>query len=371
MKLFEEVAISGLRLKNRFVRSATWEGMAGPGGEVTDGLVSIYEELARGEVGLILTGYAYVDKMGKAMPGMLGVDSDGHLPGLRRLVEACHAHGAKIALQIAHGGSQSKFDTGLGTEGASAVLEPATNNTPVAMTLADIERVRKNFVSAAIRGKNAGFDAIELHAAHGYLLSQFLSPYSNQRDDEYGGPIENRSRLLLEVYDAVRSAVGPDFPVMAKVNSSDFTSYGLTDEDSLWVCERLSERGIDAIELSGGIPAAGAMAAARMAINSPEKEAYFREYARALRPSIKCPLILVGGLRSLEVMEKSVEEKTADLFSMARPLISEPCLIKRWKDGDRRPARCISCNRCIGAAFKEGRLYCVNFAEEDAKAARA
>jgi 2,4-dienoyl-CoA reductase-like NADH-dependent reductase (Old Yellow Enzyme family) len=354
-----------MELRNRFVRSATWSGMAGENGEVTEPLIDIYREVARGGVGLILTGYAFVNKRGKSSPGMLGCDDDSLVPGLRKLVDAVHTEGGRIALQIVHGGSQRMFDPGLPPEAPSAVRERATGNDPGEMSLEDIRRTVSDFSKGARRAKEAGFDGVEIHAAHGYLLSQFLSPYSNRRTDAYGGSIEKRARIIFEIYEAVRDKVGSDFPVMIKINSSDFDGAGLNEEDSSLVSRKLSEMGIDAIELSGGIPAAGELSPAREKINTREKEAYFRAYAKKLKPGIKCPLILVGGLRSLEIIEETFHEGTADFFSLARPLVSEPDLIKRWLSGDRRRARCISCNKCMGAAQEEGRLYCVAFYKKD------
>lgn len=359
-KLFESASINKMILKNRFVRSATWEGMAGENGEVTESLIDTYRDLARGGVGLIITSYAFVTKKGKATTGKLGADNNTLIPGLKSLTEAVHNEGGRVALQIVHGGSQLSFKTGMPTEAPSAVKERATGNLPVEMSVGDIRRVTGEFAEAARRAKEAGFDSIELHAAHGYLLSQFLSPYSNIRTDEYGGSIENRARIIFSIYKAVREKVGRDYPIMIKINTSDFAGVGLTPEDSLWVCKKLSEMGIDAIELSGGIPAAGDQSPARAEINNPKKEAYFQDYARKFRTHLRCPLILVGGLRSLEVIEDIYRAGSAQFFSLSRPLISEPGLIKRWQSGDKKRARCISCNKCFGAAA-EGRLYCVAF----------
>ncbi|MBI1811411.1 MAG: NADH:flavin oxidoreductase, partial [Nitrospirae bacterium] len=325
-ELFQKAFIGNMEIRNRFVRSATWEGMAGENGEVTEPLIEIYRDLAKGGVGLILTGAAFFTKRGKAIFNQLGADNNALIPGLKRLTEAVHRQGGKIALQLGH------------------VM-------PVEMSINDIKRVVNEFAEAARRAKESGFDGVEIHAAHGYLLSQFLSPYSNRRTDEYGGSIENRARIIFEIYDAVREKIGRDYPVMIKINSSDFDGgAGLSPEDSLWVCKRLSDMGIDAIELSGGILASGELMPARAGINSPEKEAYFRDYAKQFKLHLKCPLILVGGLRSLEVMEDIYREGSAQFFSISRPLISEPDLIKKWQSGDRKKARCISCNKCFGAA---------------------
>jgi 2,4-dienoyl-CoA reductase-like NADH-dependent reductase (Old Yellow Enzyme family) len=292
------------------------------------------------------------------------------VPGLRWLVEAVKQEGGKICLQIVHGGAQIMgaqimYDAVLPPRAPSAVKERATGNEPEEMTLEDIRQTVADFAEAARRAKEAGFDAVEIHAAHGYLLSEFLSPYSNRRTDAYGGPIENRARIIFEVYQAIRARVGSDYPVMIKINSADFDEVGLTPGDSLWVSRELSSMGINAIELSGGIPAAGELAPAREKINTPDKEAYFKNHAKELKPEIKCPLVLVGGLRSIEVIEEALTEGAADFFSLARPLISEPGLINRWRSGNRKRARCISCNKCLTAAVEEARLYCVAFAKKD------
>jgi 2,4-dienoyl-CoA reductase-like NADH-dependent reductase (Old Yellow Enzyme family) len=363
-ELFQSARIGSIEVRNRFVRSATWDGMAEDNGAVTERMLDLYRSLAKGGVGLILTGYAFVTLRGKAGPGMLSADSDELVPGLGKLAAVAHEDGAKIVLQIAHGGSQTIAKTGMTPEAPSAVEDRMTRKLPVEMTQDDIERVKQEFAAAARRGKEAGFDGVQLHAAHGYLISQFLSPYCNVRSDDYGGSIENRARMLFETYEAIRDRVGGDYPVMMKINVSDFDGVGLTDNDSLWVCQKMSEMGMDAIELSGGVPAAGELSAARFAINSPEKEAYFRDYAKRFKPHLDCPVILVGGLRSIGVMEEIYGEESAQFFSLCRPFISEPDLINRWQSGDTEPARCISCNKCLTTAFMGESLRCVAFDEE-------
>ena len=184
-QLFKPYSIGKMELRNRFVRSGTWEGMAGPEGEITDDLLAFHKRLAAGGVGLIISSFAYITEKGKANPGMIGVYDDSLIPGLKELVDVVHSEGAKFAMQLVHSGSQSKVDTGLGTEAPSAIKERVTGNLPSPLSRDDIKRVITEFATAAGRAKEAGFDAVEIHAAHGYLLSQFLSPYSNQRSDAY------------------------------------------------------------------------------------------------------------------------------------------------------------------------------------------
>ncbi|MCX7016282.1 MAG: NADH:flavin oxidoreductase [Candidatus Sumerlaeota bacterium] len=361
--LLQPATLGGISVRNRFVRSATHAGMASPEGEPSDAYVEIYRELARGGVGLIISGFAYVEKRGKAIAGMLGADDDALIPSLQRMAQGAHDEGGRIVLQIAHCGALGRFDTGFPRMGPSAIQDRVTGAMPVEMTPDDIARVVGAFGQAARRAKEAGFDGVQIHSAHGYLASQFLSPYSNRRTDDYGGPIENRARFLFGVYEEIRRQVGRDWPVLVKINCSDFDSVGLNEDDSLWVCRRLSQMGMNAIELSGGSPAAISKGPSRFHIDRPEREGYFQDQARRFKPQLSCPLILVGGLRSPEVIERLFREGAADFFSLCRPLISEPALIRRWESGDRSPARCQSCGKCFGSAAKTGRLRCMTFAE--------
>jgi len=359
--LMSPCSIAGIDVRNRFVRSATWERKAADNGEVTDALVEVYEQLAAGGVGLIITSFTFVDPRGHSAAGMIGVDDDALIPGLTRIPAAVHKRGGAVVLQMVHGGSQFSREPDGPVEGPSAVVDRLTGTMPREMSGQDIARVVEAFGRAAGRAKACGFDGVQFHAAHGFLLSAFLSPYSNRRADRYGGSIENRARILFEAYDAVRAEVGPTFPVMAKINVCDFDNVGLSEQESLWVCGQLVERGLDVIELSGGVAAAGVYGPVRTGIDSPEKEAYFREEARRFSPHITCPVILVGGIRSLAVAEQLYEENVAQFFSMARPFITEPDLVNRWAQGDTTRARCTSCNRCFVAAKAGSPLHCTAF----------
>jgi 2,4-dienoyl-CoA reductase-like NADH-dependent reductase (Old Yellow Enzyme family) len=222
----------------------------------------------------------------------------------------------------------------------------------------DIDDIVAAFGDGARRAKEYGFDAVQLHAAHGYLINQFLSPLTNRRSDEYGGPLENRCRFLLEVYRSVRSAVGPDFPVFVKLNGSDNLEGGLDMRDAVYAARLLDMEKIDAIEVSGGTSASGERVPVRTKIDRPAREAYNLELAREIKKAVHCSIMAVGGFRSLEVINKAIEDGM-DYISMARPFIREPQLIKRWKEGDLSPATCISCNGCFKPGLKEGGIYCV------------
>jgi 2,4-dienoyl-CoA reductase-like NADH-dependent reductase (Old Yellow Enzyme family) len=226
------------------------------------------------------------------------------------------------------------------------------------MSKDDITEVVSAFGDAARRAKDFGFDALQLHGAHGYLINQFLSPHINKRTDEYGGGIENRCRFLMEVYREVRKAVGDDYPVMIKLNGSDNLEGGLSVEDAIYAAKALDAEGIDAIEVSGGTSASGEKGPVRMKISKPEKEAYNLDLAKEIKGAVKCPVMSVGGFRSIEVAEKTIADGL-DYISMSRPLIRESNLINRWRSGDTAKAKCISCNSCFMPGIKEGGIYCV------------
>ncbi len=359
-KLFEKTVINGMGLENRFVRSATWEGMCDSEGRPTGKLLSCYRDLARGRVGLIVTGYAFVRPDGRQMPGTLGMHSDGLAPGLRSLTRAVHDEGGKICVQLVHAGGQATEKiTGRRPMAPSAIKVEQFREETAAMTKKDIVEIVAAFGDSARRAREFGFGAVQLHAAHGYLINQFLSPLTNRRTDEYGGTAENRCRFLMEVYRRVRLEAGPDFPVLVKLNGSDNLEGGLDLDGALLAARLLDSEKIDAIEVSGGTAASGEKAPVRMKIDSPEKEAYNLGLADEIKKAVRCPVMSVGGYRSLEVIKSALAEHGMDYISMSRPFIREPMLIRRWQAGDLSPATCISCNGCFRPGLREGGIYCV------------
>jgi 2,4-dienoyl-CoA reductase-like NADH-dependent reductase (Old Yellow Enzyme family) len=360
-KLFEQTRINSLALANRFVRSATWEGMAEADGTCSPGLVDLMAHLAEESVGLIITGHAYVSPEGQAGPWQMGVHSDGMLPGLSRMTAAVHGAGGKVVMQLAHAGCFSAAQiTGLDPVGPSASTSEKIPRCRE-VTKEEIPLICEAFGKAAARAKAAGFDGVQIHAAHGYLLSEFLSPIFNRRTDEYGGSVENRARIVLDVLRSVRDTVGADYPVLIKLNSEDFIDGGLSVDEMLRIAELLEKVGIDAVEMSGGtIYASGEYSSIRQGDpDVPEKEVFYRDAAVRFKQRIGVPLILVGGIRSLEVAEGLIDGGVADYISLSRPLIREPGLVRRWKDGDRRRATCLSDNACFGPLIKGEGLFCV------------
>ncbi len=360
--IFEPTNLCGIELENRLVRSATWEGLADPDGRMTPPLLRIYEDLAEGGVGLIISSYLYVDPVGKQSLGQIGVYSDEMIPGLGDLAAAVHERGGKLVGQIVHCGGQAdrRLNGGHQPVAPSTVESEGYSMAPRELSMGEIDTIVADFAAAARRLKTAGFDGVQLHGAHGYLVAQFLSALRNRRTDEYGGSLANRSRFCLEVYRAVRSAVGSEFPVMIKISASDFVDGSTTEEDSCYLASALAAEGIDAIEVSGGKPGSTKLGAARPDIREPKDEAYFLPQAEAIRQAApEVPLMLVGGVRSPEVIEQILEKGTADYFSMCRPLIREPGLPARWLSGDRQRAACISCLGCFGPAGRGDGISCV------------
>ena len=358
-ELFESTEINWMKLKNRFVRSATHEAMAELDGTVKDQLLDCMAELVRGQVGLVITGHAHVTREGQAGARQMGVYSDAMVDGLKRVSSAVHENGGVVAIQLAHAGNRGKGKNEFSALGPSDLFIEGIKKAS-AMTVDDIKRTAKAFGEAAERSVKAGFDAVQIHSAHGYLLSQFLSPFYNKRDDGYGGNLENRARFLLEAYEEIRNRVGKAFPVMVKINSEDFLDGGMTVEEMVKVAHMLEDRGMDAIEMSGGTFESGRLIPSRVGTSrSEKKEVYYKKAAAVFKQEIKIPLILVGGFLSFTLAEEAVHSGLVDYVALSRPLIREPHLVARWAKGDTRKASCISCNKCFTTLFMKESLHCL------------
>jgi 2,4-dienoyl-CoA reductase-like NADH-dependent reductase (Old Yellow Enzyme family) len=353
INLFEPYKIGRLELKNRFVRSATWDATADSSGAATEKSVALYRELGQGGVGLIVSGYAFISPLGQAVFGQYGAHTDDMIPGLRRLVQAVHQGGVKIALQIVHAGISSDYLYRQGITPLAVSSTPQTNRPHRQMTEEEIETIIADFAAAARRGVEAGFDAVQLHGAHGYLMSQFISPLTNFRNDRWGGSPENRRRFHLEVVQKVRQVIGAHFPLLIKFGVQDDREGGLPLSEGIETAGLMVARGIDAIEVSAGL---GSSAQATKE-GDPER-AYFRERAAAVKRAVTVPVIAVGGIRSLAMAQSMVDNGDADLISMSRPFIRQPDLIARWQRGETKAAACISCNRCMGIIRKGEPLEC-------------
>lgn len=382
--LFEKTEIKGMELKNRLVRSATHEGMSDENGFPTQDLYKLYERLAKGGVGLITTGLAYVSREGK-MDAMQGIDSDDHIPRYRELVDHVHQNGTKIAMQIVHSGRQTIEEmTGTVPLAPSVVKDKAFLSKPREMTEEDIERIIEAFAQASRRVKESGFDAVQLHGAHGYLINEFLCPYTNRRKDQWGGSIENRMRFLKEIYNRCRNQVGDDYPLLIKISAYDNMKKGLKLEEGVVMAEMMADMGFDGIEVSCGILEDGSstlrgdaqidvildmwpMYKNKNAIfkfvmrNFGEKllkplpftQAFNREAAKTIKNKVDIPIFLVGGMIDPKVMEEVVEKRDADYISLSRALITDPNFPDKIQKGNKEPSKCLHCNLCITCVISE------------------
>jgi 2,4-dienoyl-CoA reductase-like NADH-dependent reductase (Old Yellow Enzyme family) len=319
--LFDATSINGLTLKNRFIRAAVGEKT--DDGTVKEHVLRTYRELARGGAGALITGFTLVDEAEKLFP-ILALYSDDFLDGHKELTSVVHEASGNIVSQLVYVGSWV-----MGNNGGAPVLAPSavrhlrSDVTPREMSVAEIKAVQQKFAEAAARARKAGHDGVEIHAAHWFLLSQFLTPYYNRRVDQYGGPVENRARMLLETYEAVRQAVGPNFPVWVKINVNDGFERGVSLDDCLYVGRELTRRGIDAIEVSGDW------------MERPENSGpYFKKEAEALAAATGAAIILTGGNRDCRQMTEMLNSTGIAYFGMARPLMKEPNLINQLQEAE-------------------------------------
>jgi 2,4-dienoyl-CoA reductase-like NADH-dependent reductase (Old Yellow Enzyme family) len=354
--------IGRLILRNRLIRAPTSETMATESGEATAELARLYSDLARGGAGLIISGHIYVEARGQYEPRQLGLDHDDRIAPLARVTEAVHRHGGLIFAELSHAGSQSLIPD-IVPLAPSVVPNAIFARPPVEMSGADVEQVIADFAAGAGRAKCAGFDGIHLHSGNGYLLSQFNSPFANCRNDRWGGDPQRRAQFILDVYRAVRGATGADFPVTARLGVADTVPGGLELNEGFGIARLLEAEGLDAIEVTYGVmtsyrenirPYAGVSRARAIAdgmlhrsFSVPVAEAYYRPFARAAKAALDIPVILVGGLRSTEVLDDVVRSGDADFVAMARPFVREPDLVNKIARGRRGSVDCVSCNICF------------------------
>lgn len=322
MNLFDTAYIGSLKVRNHFLRSATYEGKADPDGSPNEEITRIYRELAEGGIGTIITSYTYIADYEKPADNQLGIYSDELTDKYRAVTEAAHSGGSKIIMQLVHGSSCKQADPdNARIIGPSAIAHLDSGLTPKEMSISDIADMAELFAKAAARAKDAGFDGVQIHAAHGYQLSQWITPIFNRRNDEYGGSALNRFRIISDVYCAIREAVGEEFPVWIKINSSDEVPGGIAMEDFLEMGREAARIGIDAIEVSGN----------RWKFHPEKDRAYYKEAAVRLAELIDKPVILTGGLRELAQLEEISRSSKVNLFGFSRPLITDPGFISTLK----------------------------------------
>lgn len=357
--LFVETRIGIMTLKNRFIRSATWENMATEDGHMTDKLYAVYAELAKGEVGLIVTGYANIVEEEQPNAGMMGMYNNSFIEEYKKLTELVHDNDAKIVMQLAYGGTKTTHNVGDRVIYApSEVCERGTQTLGKAMTKDEIDYIVEAFAQASRRAQTSGFDGVEIHAAHSYLINQFLSPYYNQREDEYGGSLDNRMRLLVEIYAEIRKLVGEDYPILVKLTASEFFEGGLTFAETRIICKKLESIGVDAIIISGNIHGKAATMIGQCVDGyTIQPEGYFHEYGHVISQDVNVPIITVGGLSDITAIEEIAHRTNIQFFAISRPLLAEPHLIKRWKGGNKAAVDCERCSKC---RTKRGNFCVVN-----------
>lgn len=382
---FAPAQLGPITVPNRFVKAATFEGMAVKN-KMSDALLAFHQPFVRGGLGMTTLAYCAISRDGRGAPNEIVVDDDA-VAGLRRFTDSVHEHGVKASMQLGHAGP---VGAGVGGPGLSAskVLAKQRMKYTQPATDGDLETVMANFEAAARRAIEAGFDCIELHFGHGYLISNFMSPKLNQRDDRWGGSVENRARLAREVAKRVRDGVGDRLAVTAKMNMADGVAGGLWLDDSLQIAKLLETDGaLDALELSGGSSFENPMylfrgdvpvhemaqifpkplrlgfklTASKTMPYYPFEEAFFLPYARQFREALAMPLILVGGVNRLDTVKRALDEGF-DFVAMGRALLREPDLINRWKSGDEHESLCIHCNKCMPSIYQG--THCVLVPEE-------
>ena len=333
--LFTPITLSnGTTIKNRFFKSAMSEGMGTKNFQPKKNIATLYKRWAEGGTGLIITGNIMVDPKGTAEPGNIVFDKNSNMEILKNWAKQGQQHGAKVMVQLNHPGKQVPKTIAKETVAPSAVpLGNGLNklfSTPRVLTTSEVEELVQKFVTSAKVAKEAGFSGVQIHAAHGYLISQFLSPHDNIRTDKYGGSLENRMRFLKEIFLGIREELGRDFPIGIKINSTDFKEDGLTEEDSLKTIVELANLGLDFVEISGGTYERPAMMGAT---SKSTNQVFFAEYSKKLKQKIDIPVVVTGGIRSINAMNTLLNDNTTDFIGIARPLTIDPNIPNKIKQG--------------------------------------
>lgn len=389
--VFEEASIGNIKLNNRIIRSATHESMANENGKPTEQLIRKYEALANGEVGAIITGYAGIQQNGKApLKNMLMIDSDEQIASYKEMVNAVHNYNTPIILQIAHCGRQtlSKI-TGLPTVAPSPIRDKLYNeDLPHQLSETEVNELINNFVLCIERAMKAGFDGVQLHLAHGYLLSSFLSPHMNKRKDKWGGNLENRYRIVNDIMKLARERIG-NYPILVKMNAYEKSKDGMKIEEAIKIAQLLEQSGCDAIEVSCGVAEEGFVTSRgdfpydiickynhrisklpkiifpilkpvlKRTMTSPKPYSLYNlRNAEEIKRHVKIPVIVVGGIRKIKDIKDIIEQDKSDFVSMSRPFIIEADIVKKFKESRQTESKCINCNYCmIGTEIESLKCY--------------
>jgi 2,4-dienoyl-CoA reductase-like NADH-dependent reductase (Old Yellow Enzyme family) len=358
--LFSPEKIGNVEVKNRIIRSATFTNTASKKGTPSDKTLEFYTELAKGGTGLIITGITSIDQVGRNALGQLCLDNDSQIAEHKKFVQAIHDLDSIIAPQLSHAGRQS-FNPKFHPVAPSPILNEMSKKTPKELTTDQIEEIVINFAEATRRAYESGYDMVQYNAAHGWLLCNFLSPYTNKRTDDYGGSVEKRTKILADIYNQTRDKVGKNFPLFLKLQTKDYFPEGLSLDEGKDIAKIVVDTGYDAVEISGGsveLILKKLDPYPSLVVKSPEQENYFLPNIRELKSVLKdIPVILMGGVKNPELAEKILQEKEANFIALSRPLIYEPDLPNRWRKGDLSSPLCTSCNQCF-ATIMSGPVHC-------------
>lgn len=315
--LLEPLETASLSLANRLVMPPMATRKAEPDGRVNQDLLDYYDDKSRGGyIALIIIEHSYISQEGKAHYNQLSVAGDSVIDGLQKLAAVIHHNGSKAVMEISHAGCQAEEEvTGAAVVGPSAVVNPRRGNIPRELTVKDIAKIVQDFHAAADRVKKAGFDGVEIHAAHGYLLNQFLSPLTNKREDEYGGSLSNRIRIHLEVIKAARAAVGEAFPILMRLGASDLTEGGMTIADSQLAAREFEKAGVDILDISGGF--------CGYIVPGLSGQGFFAPLSEAVKKAVSLPVILTGGVTEAQAAEKLLAAGKADLIGVGRAILQD------------------------------------------------
>ena len=353
-KLFERGRIGKLNLKNRVVMPAMGVNLANSQGEATDVITRYYEERAKGGVGLIITEIARIDdEYGVGTPNQLSVTEERHIPHLERMIETIQKHGTKVFIQLHHPGRETKSSLIGGKQivAPSAIMCKVTQEMPRALTTEECEGLVKSFIKGAVISKTAGADGVEIHAAHGYLLNQFISPYTNVRTDKYGGSFQNRLRILSEIITGIKYMCGADFPVSVRISADEFVEGGLKLPESVKIARTLESLGIDAINVSSGIYES----ATTIIEPGSYPQGWKKHLATEIRKNVKIPVIAVNNIKDPQTAEQLLNDGVCDFVGVARGHLADPNWVNKARDGKSDQIRkCIGCLNCF-AELNQGR----------------
>jgi 2,4-dienoyl-CoA reductase-like NADH-dependent reductase (Old Yellow Enzyme family)/thioredoxin reductase len=356
-RLFEPITIGTMEVKNRFVMAPVAMRYNTPSGTITQRVIDHYVERAKGGTGLIIVEATTMDwPVGKVGSCPLRLDRDSYIQGFRDLVEAVHAHGAKVAVQLQHVGGQTNRRNTRGAQPvAPSVIGFPSADTPRALSVEEIRSIIREFADSVLRAKIAGFDAVEIHGAHGYLVTQFHSPYFNKRNDLYGGAFQNRMRFALELIEAARERVGPDFPLIFRFSADEHVAGGVGLEEARRIAVTLENAGIDAVDISAGVYAARPWIFPPMAM----PRACNVDAAKGIKESVSIPVIVVGRLGDPLLAEQVLFENKADMIALGRPLLADPYLPLKAAEGREDDiCPCVSCNACIDRLVRGWSVGC-------------